>query len=115
MRTRTWPACGGGHLADIAIIGLLALVIVIAPACRRQPAMSDATYRQVVTAFFVSLAAMQTSQDAHARTELDRVIQLAPEEPAGWANLGLLLLRQQRLDEAAARLAKASELAPRDA
>ena len=40
---------------------------------------------------------MQTSQDVHARKELDRLLQLVPEEPAGWANLGLLLLRQQQV------------------
>ena len=33
-----------------------------------------------------------------------------PEEPAGWANLGLLLLRQQELEQGAQRLARAAEL-----
>jgi hypothetical protein len=84
-------------------------------ACRRETRLPDATYRQAVTSFHVSLAAMQTSQDVLARTELDRMIQLVPDEPAGWANLGLLLLRQQQLDEASQRLAKASGLAPRNA
>ena len=84
-------------------------------ACRRRAAMSDETYRQAVTSFYVSLAAMQTSQDVHARTELDRLVQIAPDEAAGWANLGLLLLRQQQFDDAAQRLAKASGLAPRNA
>ena len=58
---------------------------------------------------------MQTSQDLHARQELDHLLKLVPDEAAGWANLGLLLLRQQQVDEAAARLARASELAPRNA
>jgi hypothetical protein len=75
----------------------------------------DDTYRQAAVAFYVSLAAMQTSQDLLARKELERLIQLVPSEPAGWANLGLLLLRQQQFDEAATRLTKASELAPRSA
>ena len=77
--------------------------------------MSDEVYRQAVTSFYVSLAAMQTSQDVHARQELDRLTQLVPDEAAGWANLGLLLLRQQQMDEAATRLARASQLAPRNA
>ena len=47
--------------------------------------------------------------------ELDRLTQLVPDEAAGWANLGLLLLRQQQMDEAATRLARASQLAPRNA
>jgi tetratricopeptide (TPR) repeat protein len=91
------------------------LVLVLAAAGCRRGRVSDETYRQAVTAFYVSLAAMQTSQDAHARAELDRLLQFVPEEAAGWANLGLLLLRQQQFDEAAQRLAKAAELAPQNA
>src|SRR5215204_6477963 len=97
---------------------ILAAALLVPPACgacRRGPRVSDETYRQAVTAFYVSLAAMQTSQDLHARQELERLIQLVPEEPAGWANLGLLLLRQQQIDEASSRLARAAELAPRNA
>jgi Tfp pilus assembly protein PilF len=77
--------------------------------------MPEATYRQAVTAFYVSLAAMQTSQDVIARNELERLLQLVPDEAAGWANLGLLLLRQQQFDEASQRLEKAASLAPRNA
>src|SRR5690349_4858477 len=89
--------------------------VLIVTGCNREPAISDDAYRQAVTAFYVSLAAMQTSQDVIARRELERVTQIAPQEPAGWANFGLLLLRQQQLDEATPRLAKAAELAPRSA
>ena len=60
---------------------------------------------------------MQTSQDLHARKELDHLLQLVPHEAAGWANLGLLLLRQQQVDEAATPAgqglrARAAECAP---
>src|SRR5262245_60772325 len=58
---------------------------------------------------------MQTSQDVVARNELERLLQLVPDEAAGWANLGLLLLRQQQFDEASQRLEKAASLAPRNA
>jgi Tfp pilus assembly protein PilF len=97
-----------------AILGVLALTAA-GTGCRRKPAVPEATYRQAVTAFYVSLAAMQTSQDVIARQELERVIQLVPEEAAAWANLGLLLLRQQQFEEAAQRLEKAAALAPRNA
>jgi Tfp pilus assembly protein PilF len=97
-----------------ALLGVLALTI-IGSGCRRKAAVPDATYRQAVTAFYVSLAAMQTSQDVIARQELERVIQLVPEEAAAWANLGLLLLRQQQFDEATQRLDRAAALAPRNA
>ena len=101
-------------LTRLLTIGLV-LAAATAIGCRRGPRVSVETYRQAVSAFYVSLAAMQTSQDVLARKELDRLIQLVPEEPAGWANLGLLLLRQQQFDEATGRLARASALAPRNA
>ena len=56
--------------------------------------------REAVTAFYTGLAAMQTSQDVLARQALERVTTLVPHEPAGWANIGLLLLRQQEIDAA---------------
>ena len=91
------------------------LTLTAAPACRREAALPEPTYREAVTAFYVALAALQTSQDALARQELDHFVRLAPNEAAGWANLGLLLLRQQQLDEAMIRLTRASELAPQEA
>src|SRR5687767_1602480 len=106
-----WGARAKGLVVACAIAALAGA----GAACRREPSVSDENYRQAVTAFYVSLAAMQTSQDVHARRELERLVQLAPGEAAGWANLGLLLLRQQQFDEAAQRLAKASQLAPQNA
>jgi FG-GAP-like repeat/ASPIC and UnbV len=93
----------------------LLLAAAVTVSCGSRPTVSDEASPEVVSAFYVSLAALQTSQDVLARTELERVIQLVPAEPAAWANLGLLLLRQQQVDEAAVRLAKAYELAPQHA
>jgi len=98
-----------------SLAGLLAAVTGIGSSCTRRPEVPDATYRETVTAFHTALAAMQTSQELLARRELERVIQLVPAEPAGWANLGLLLLRQQENDAARPRLTKAAELAPKSA
>jgi Tfp pilus assembly protein PilF len=78
----------------------------------RAPETPPAVYREAVTAFYVGLSAMQTTQEVLARQKFDRVVALVPQEPAGWANLGLLLLRQQDLDQGAAQLARAAELAP---
>jgi FG-GAP-like repeat len=102
-----------GH--SLIVVCMLALTTTTAAGCRRPPAVPEAVYRQAVTAFYVSLAAMQTSQDVLARKELEHLIQLVPGEAAGWANLGLLFLRQQQFDEAADPLAKASALAPQNA
>jgi Flp pilus assembly protein TadD len=83
--------------------------------CRREPTPAAEAPRDVVIAFYTGVSAMQTSQEILARQQLDRVVELAPEEPAGWANVGLLLLRQQDIEQASQRLAKAAELAPRSA
>ena len=93
----------------------LALALTTALSCSREPRISGETYLEAVSAFHTSLAALQTSQDVLARRELERLIELVPQEPAAWANLGLLLLRQQQTDEGAQRLAKAAELAPENA
>src|SRR5687768_3813172 len=97
----------------------LALIVAVScsdMACRRQsPAVPESTYREAVVAFHTALAALQTSQEVLARTEFDRVISLVPHEPAAWADVGLLLLRQQELEPAAERLQKAAELAPDNA
>ena len=45
--------------------------------------MSDATYREAVTAFYTGLAAMQTSQDVLARQSLERVTTLVPARAGG--------------------------------
>ena len=81
----------------------------------RAGTVPEATYREAVTAFHTAIAALETSQEPLARQKLDRVVALVPQEPAGWANLGLLLLRQQENGPAKERLTKAAELAPQNA
>ena len=97
------------------LVSFLVGLISATSSCRRRLEVPEATYREAVTAFYTALAAMQTSQEVLARRELERVTELVPGEPAGWANLGLLLMRQQELDAAAPKLAKAAELAPKSA
>lgn len=84
--------------------------------CRSRPLeVPEPTYREALVAFHTAVAAMQTSQEVLARREFERVTTLVPAEPAAWANLGLLLMRQQELDAAAPMLSKAAELAPKSA
>jgi tetratricopeptide (TPR) repeat protein len=47
-----------------------------------------------------------------AESKLTEATQTIPEEPAGWADLGLWYLRENRLDEAARTLRRAQDLAP---
>ncbi|HKS30281.1 MAG TPA: FG-GAP-like repeat-containing protein [Pyrinomonadaceae bacterium] len=98
--------------------GLLALLLALASAiagCRatsKLPEKSSKEYNEVVRAFYVGLAALQVGDDVRADSRLAEVTRLVPDEPAGWANWGLLALRQRNYDAAAERLEKARLLAP---
>jgi tetratricopeptide (TPR) repeat protein len=70
--------------------------------------------REAVVAFHTGLLRCRPVE-VLARQQLERVISLAPNEPSAWANVGLLLLRQQDLDGASERLTKATQLAPDNA
>ena len=76
------------------------------------PARGSKEYNDTVRAFYVGLAGLQVGDDVRAESELTRATQLAPDEPASWANLGLLSLRQRNLEAAGERLEKARALAP---
>jgi Tfp pilus assembly protein PilF len=78
------------------------------------PKPDTKAYLDEVTAFYVGLAALQVGDDVRADTTLERATQLAPGEPAGWANWGLLALRQGNFDVAAKRLGQAQNLAPQN-
>lgn len=70
-------------------------------------------YAEYLRDFCVGTAALNSPKTLNdARPYLDRAIELIPEEPAGWANRGLLNLRDNQLDEAARDLKRAHELAP---
>lgn len=94
---------------------LLLLLSTLTAACRRAeklPDQSSQEYREAVRAFYVGLAALQAGEEGRAEEGLTRVTQLAPGEPAAWANLGLLAIKQREFDAAAQRLEKARGLAP---
>ncbi|HJQ26379.1 MAG TPA: FG-GAP-like repeat-containing protein [Blastocatellia bacterium] len=69
-------------------------------------------YADVVQAFYIGLAALQVGEQVRAEEQLTQATQLLPDEPAAWANLGLLSLRQHDFDAAAERLERARQLAP---
>jgi tetratricopeptide (TPR) repeat protein len=83
-------------------------------ACRssdKLPAKSSQKYAQAVSDFYVGLGALQVGDDIHAESKLSGLTLLVPGEPAGWADWGVLALRQRKLDVAAQRLEHARSLA----
>ena len=76
------------------------------------PSKSSPQYNELVRTFYIGLAALQVGHDVQADAKLSQFTQLAAGEPAGWANWGLLALRQRNYDTAAERLQRARDLAP---
>ena len=108
-RTRTLSS-------SLTLVSFLALGLLLA-SCHSQPQLPERgskAYADVVSAFYVGLAALQVGDDVHAEGRLSEVTRLVPAEPAGWANWGVLALRQRNYDVAAERLERARQLAPQN-
>src|SRR3989441_1106408 len=103
------------HDNETTIVCLLGILFLAMTACqpgRNLPASSSPKYNEAVRAFYVGLAALQVGDDVRADSKLAQLTQLVPAEPGGWANWGLLALRQRNFDLAAERLERARSLAP---
>jgi tetratricopeptide (TPR) repeat protein len=90
------------------------LLVLSVSACRpgaTLPSRSSPQYNELVRTFYIGLAAIEVGHDVEADSKLAQFTQLAPAEPAGWANWGLLALRQKNFDVAAERLERARLLA----
>jgi len=98
--------------ASLALLGSFAVVLSGCHSSPKLPEKGSKAYADVVSAFYVGLAALQVGDDVHAESKLSEVTQLVPTEPAGWANWGVLALRQRNYDVAAQRLERARVLAP---
>jgi tetratricopeptide (TPR) repeat protein len=98
--------------APWAAAAMVMLALVGCHANRGLPEPGSAKYAEFVHAFYVGLAGLQSGEDIRARNELTAATKIAPGEPASWADLGILLVRQQELDAAYADLEKARSLAP---
>ena len=96
----------------IAILFALLLAISACRPAAKLPTKSSPEYNELVRTFYIGLAALEVGHDVQADAKLAQFTQLAPAEPAGWANWGLLALRQRNYDVAAERLHKARDLAP---
>jgi tetratricopeptide (TPR) repeat protein len=101
-----------------ALLLFLSGILVIAwVGCRsgnKLPDKSSSAYAGIVSTFYVGLAALQVGDDIRADSKLAQLTQLVPKEPAGWANWGVLALRQRNFEAAAQRLERARALAPQN-
>ncbi|MDB5386631.1 MAG: Tetratricopeptide repeat protein [Planctomycetaceae bacterium] len=100
------------------IVGAVVLLVGVSLAgylswnTSRLPGPGSPLYEQYVEAFQVGVAALDADVPQIGGENLSRAIELIPEEPAAWANRGLLNLWTSRLDEAARDLDVAFRLSP---
>jgi Tfp pilus assembly protein PilF len=91
------------------------LTCLLCAGCNRHstvPAAESKEYRDLCSAFYLGLAALQSGEDVRARTGLTRATEIAPGEPAAWVDLGLLQARQQEYDASYQSFERARMLAP---
>ncbi len=93
-----------------ALVLLLPLALTACRGGAKLPDPSSKTYSDFVSAFYVGLAALQVGDDVRAESTLAEAARLVPAEPAGWANWGILALRQRNFDVAAQRFSRALAL-----
>jgi Tfp pilus assembly protein PilF len=106
-----------GSFRGVAWLLFLVSLTALLSDCHSAPKLPEKgskAYADVVSAFYVGLAALQVGDDVHAESKLSELTQLVPTEPAGWANWGVLALRQRNYDLAAQRLERARALAPQN-
>ncbi len=76
----------------------------------RGPEPGSEEYTTVASAFYAGVSAMEVGEDLRANAKLTLVTELAPEEPAAWANLALMAMRRNELDIAEENLRVALQL-----
>jgi Tfp pilus assembly protein PilF len=112
---------GNGRLRDLRVVqrrltaALLAASLCILSSCRSDlPKAESAEYARFVQAFYVGLAAMEVGNDVRAESSFAQATELAPGEPAAWADWGILALRQRNFEQAKQRLDRSHALLPRN-
>ena len=86
----------------------LVIAVLLLTGCPEQPVDTGA----LITARTVGLEQLQRGQLADAEVEFKKVVELAPRDPLGHANLGLTYIRAGRLADAEAPLKRARKLDP---
>ena len=104
-----------GHLlialVAVLVITAIAVGIYIWKRPAPLPAPGSPVYEKYAEAFEMGTAALDADRFEMALENLSRAIETVPQEPAAWANRGLLYLRNSQFNEAARDMKKARELA----
>jgi Tfp pilus assembly protein PilF len=103
-------------LTNLATLSVAVVISCAATACApaELPDPESPVYAETVAAFWRGLAAAEVGETSLAAASFARVTELAPGEPAGWADLAVVELQRQEVEAAAGSLARALSLAPED-
>ncbi|MCG8468003.1 MAG: tetratricopeptide repeat protein, partial [Gemmatimonadetes bacterium] len=107
--------CGSGVRPGSATPRALLLALVGLAACDTTPPPPPASQADILQAQGAGQAFLQQDNLAEAGREFARLVEMAPDESAGYAGLGLVALRDGDFDEAERRLVAARERSPEDA
>jgi cytochrome c-type biogenesis protein CcmH/NrfG len=99
-------------VAALAGAGAGLFFLLRKPPAPALPGPDSPAYQEYADLFQVGVAALDVDRFDLANTKLTAAIQRIPEEPAAWADRGLIHLRNNELKEAETDLNKAHELAP---
>jgi tetratricopeptide (TPR) repeat protein len=99
-------------VAFFVFCGVLSAGLCACGSREKLPQKFSKEYGEAVSAFYIGLGALQVGDDVHADSKLSELTTMVPGEPAGWANWGVLALRQRKSDVAAQRIERARSLAP---
>ncbi len=105
------------HSIASAVVSALATAALCLAGCHGRsglPGQNSKAYRQYVSAFYVGLSALQVGNDVLADSSLKQATQIAPGEPAAWADWGILALRQRNFTPAQQRFERAERLIPKN-
>ncbi len=94
---------------------LLTVVILILSGCGKEKKPGAERTREIHTSRTLGLAYLEKNKLNEAGAEFHKLIDLAPDNPMGYANLGLVYLRQGEYDEAVEQLQEAIILDPENA
>ena len=109
-------AAGSRRLVWVAVAIVLAIAAAggyfVVNSRRGLPSPTSDAFEETTRRFYRGVAALQVGLVDAARQDLAKATELAPGEPAVWANFGLAHLRLGDFDAAAPALERAVQLAP---
>src|SRR5688572_30309632 len=103
------PPAHGPDMIRVVLLGCSILTFITA--CRAEKA---ASVEELYTSRMLGIGYLQRNQLSEAEAEFRKLTELAPDDPAGYANLGLTYLQGGRYADAEKQLEKARELDPKN-